>query len=272
MQTTRLNVLDELYLHLNRKEEPWSVHLEVRVEDHIDAARLTAAVRQASLRHPIARARLSDSRATDVRYHWEIADALTDVDLREVDCADGEPLTLAREELLSRTPSLDRPGPFSLLLAHDSAGDVLVLNLHHAAGDGLSALRLMSSIARAYAGAEDPEPTVDPLTVRDVSAMVGSASLKERITRGRMALGYLTRGVAPPARITPQGDSERPGYGFDFLTLTRAELRQLSSRRGCTARAGAPARRSTTSCSAHWRSPCVAGMRPTASTAARSIS
>ena len=48
--------------------------------------------------------------------------------------------TRAREQVLNRTPSLTRPGPFSLLLAHTADGDVIVLNLHHAAGDGLSAL------------------------------------------------------------------------------------------------------------------------------------
>ena len=67
MQTARLNVLDELYLHLDRDEEPWSVHVEIRVEGSIDMARLDAAVREAARRHPIARARLRESRATDVR-------------------------------------------------------------------------------------------------------------------------------------------------------------------------------------------------------------
>jgi NRPS condensation-like uncharacterized protein len=236
VQTTRLNVLDELYLHLNREEEPWSVQLEVRVEGKLHGERLRAAVQQASLGHPLARARLSDSRATDVRYHWEIHDAVTELDLRELDGADAQELKLAREEILSRTPALDRPGPFSLLLAHDSGGDVLVLNLHHAAGDGLSALRLMASFARAYGGAQDPQPAVDPLTVRDVSAMVGSTSLKDRMTRGRAALGYLTRGLAPPARVAPQGGEERAGYGFDFLSLAPAQLKRLNAlrRRGAT--------------------------------------
>lgn len=232
MQTTRLNVLDELYLNLNREQEPWSVHVEVRVQGRIDDARLTDAVLRAALGHPMARARLRDPRATDVRHRWEILEELTEVDLRVVDCADGDRLTRAREELLSQTPPLDGPGPFSLLLAHDPRGDVLVVNLHHAAGDGLSALRLIGSIARAYAGAEDPEPPVDPLKVRDLGAVVGGVSLKERMARGRAALDYLTRGVAPPARIAPQGASRQDGYGFDFLKLSPAQLRRVISRSG----------------------------------------
>jgi NRPS condensation-like uncharacterized protein len=223
VDTTRLNVLDELYLHLDREDEPWTVHVEIRVEGHIDSERLEAAVREAARRHPIARARLADSRATDVRYHWEIADELGEVDLRETD---GD-LARAREALLSLTPPLDRPGPFSLLLAHDPEGDVIVLNLHHAAGDGLSALRLMGSIARAYAGVDDPPPPVDPLAVRDVASIAGPGSIAERVTRGRAALDYLARGVSTPTRIAAQGEGERPGYGFELMTFEPDEVERL---------------------------------------------
>jgi NRPS condensation-like uncharacterized protein len=227
MPTTRLNVLDELYLHLDREDEPWSVHVEIRVEGHIDADRLEAAVRDAALRHPIARARLAETRATDVRYRWEIADELGDVDLDEVD---GD-LAAARERLLSRTPALDRPGPFALLLAHDPGGDVLVLNLHHAAGDGLSALRLLGSIARAYSGDEDPVPALDPLAVRDVAALSGPGSVAARLSRGRAALDYLARGVNAPARIKPRGESDRPGYGFARLELAAGDVARLGDLR-----------------------------------------
>jgi NRPS condensation-like uncharacterized protein len=227
MQTAPLNILDELYLHLDREEEPWSVHLEIRVEGHIDAGRLTTAVREAALAHPIARARLANARAIDVHYEWEIAEELTSVDLEEIECKAPSDLSHGRERLLSRTPDLDRPGPFSLLLAHDRDGDVLVVNLHHAAGDGLSALRLAGSIARAYAGEEDPAATVDALKVRDVSAMVGAGSLKERVIRGRAAVDYLTRGVSTPTRLAPQGPSDRPGYGFELLSFESEELERL---------------------------------------------
>jgi NRPS condensation-like uncharacterized protein len=227
MQTAPLNVLDELYLHLDRKQEPWSVHLELEVEGHIDGKRLRAAVRKAALAHPIARARLASARATDVRYRWEIADSLSSIDLQEMDCAHAGDLTRGRERLLSRTPDLDTAGPFSLLLAHREQGDVLVMNLHHAAGDGLSALRLMGSIARAYAGSKDPLPTVDALEVRDINAIAGSGSLKERITRGRAAVEYLTRGVSTPTRIAPQRPSGEPGYGFELLGFEPDELEHI---------------------------------------------
>src|SRR5271156_200729 len=232
LKTAPLNVLDELYLNLDRRDEPWSVPLEIRVEGRIDAARLRDAVRRAALVHPMARARLAHARATDVRYRWEIAAELASVDLEEVNCRRSGDLAAARERLLSRMPDLDLPGPFCLLLAHERRGDALVMNLHHAAGDGLGALRLMGSIARAYAGDEDPPEAVDALEVRDVSAIAGSASLRERVTRGRAAIDYLTRGVSTPTRLAPQAPSDRPGYGFELVSLEPAELARIGELRG----------------------------------------
>ncbi|MEA2483954.1 MAG: hypothetical protein QOC55_1901 [Thermoleophilaceae bacterium] len=226
MQTTPLNVLDELYLHLDREDEAWSVHVEIRVEQHIDADSLRSAVAEAAAVHPMARARLAPARPTDVSYSWEISDTPPDIDVVEIDCRQGDDLSAARERLLGGSPSLERPGPFTLLLAHDAGGDVLVLNLHHAAGDGLSAVRLMQSIARAYSGEEDPMPEVDALAARDVSA-IAAPSIKERLTRGRAALDYVARGVSPPTRLTPAGERDRAGYGFAFLSLDPAEVEQL---------------------------------------------
>lgn len=101
------------------------------------------------------------------------------------------------------------------------------MNLHHAAGDGLSAVRLMASIARAYSGEEDPVPALDALAVRDVRAIFGAGSVKERITRGRAALEYIPRWVATPARIAPQGHSDRRGYGFELLRFEPDEVEEL---------------------------------------------
>jgi NRPS condensation-like uncharacterized protein len=227
VRRTRLNTLDELYLHLDREQEPWSVHVEIGVDGRVDARELLAAARVAAGLHPLARARLVPAGVIAVHYEWEIADELVEMDFVEVDCAGSLDLNTARERLLNRTPSLSRPGPFALLLAHHDDGDAIALNLHHAAGDGLSALRLMGSIARAYAGEEDPLPAVDPLAVRDVAAMVAPATLKERMTRALAALDYVARGVSTPTRLARVGSDDRPGYGFAFLSFEPSELEQL---------------------------------------------
>jgi NRPS condensation-like uncharacterized protein len=220
-----LNILDELYMHLDRPDEPWGVHFEVAVEGRVDAERLAEAVKAGAARHPIARARLADWRGTDVRYRWEIDDALDRVPLEVVDCAGDAALAAAREDLLAFAPPLDSAPPFALTLAHHPDGDSILLNLHHGAGDGMGVLRLMASILRAYAGENDPCPAVDPLEVRDIGSLVGAASLAERLRRGRALVEHVSRFATSPTRIAPDGGTgERPAYGFELLELDAGDV------------------------------------------------
>src|SRR3954451_19831023 len=123
----RLNILDELYLHLDRDDEPWSVQLEVQAEGRLDAMRLERAVRDAAAKHPVARARLSESRGTDIRYDWEIADELEQASLEVADAGDEAEAAQARERALDHVPSLDEAPPFELTLIHRPSGDSLIL-------------------------------------------------------------------------------------------------------------------------------------------------
>jgi NRPS condensation-like uncharacterized protein len=231
MESVRLNPLDELFLHLDHREEPWVVHFEVRVGGRFDADRLAAAVSAAVAQHPIARARLASWRDADLGYRWEIADTL-DAPLTIVDCADEAELVATRERLYGVSPSLAVAPPFIVVLARAAAGDVLMLNLHHAAGDGMGAARLMLSILRAYAGADDPLPAVDPLRVRDVYALAGASSPEERLLRKRGAWRQAADWRdGPPARVALDGGADRPGYGFELLALSAEETRVLGVRR-----------------------------------------
>ena len=99
MTTVPLNLLDELYLNLDRETEPWTVHYELRLSTHLDAARLATAVVAAARRHPLARARLMSWSFQDRAYDWEIVDRLDDVPLTVVIC---EP---ARRPLVSSSLS-----------------------------------------------------------------------------------------------------------------------------------------------------------------------
>jgi NRPS condensation-like uncharacterized protein len=232
MTTVPLNVLDELYLHLDRDEEPWSVQLEVGVEGRVDDERLTAAIRAAALRHPLARARLRPARGTDVRYHWEIADELAVAPLEIVSCGDDAALGAAREHAMSTSPPLGEAPPFTATLAHHPAGDAIMLNLNHAAGDGMSAVRLMVSILRAYAGLPDDPAPVDPLAVRDIGELVGSRSFGPRLARGRALVEQAARVASAPARIAADGGGAgRTGYGFELQRLGREELRAVLAHR-----------------------------------------
>src|SRR5215210_3523333 len=215
MTTAPLNVLDELYLHLDRDEEPWSVQLEVGVEGRVDDERLAAAIVEAARLHPLARARLRPARGTDRRYHWEIAGELASAPLEVVPCRDDAALGAAREDAMSVSPPMDDAPPFAVTLAHHADGDAIMLNLNHAAGDGMSVVRLMVSILRAYAGLPDDPAPVDPLAVRDIGELVGSRSLGPRLARSRALVEQASRAVSSPVRIAAVGgDGGRPGYGF----------------------------------------------------------
>jgi NRPS condensation-like uncharacterized protein len=203
----------------------------VRVSGRLDADRLADAIRAAALSHPLARASLADWRYSDRGYRWEIAGALVEVPLQTVACADEEALTAARERLLDQSPPLDAAPPFALLLAHGPTGDTVVLNLHHAAGDGISAVRLMLSILREYAGADDPTPPLDPLAVRDVHALAGAASLGERVLRMHALAQHATLQWTPAARLAAEGGADRTGYGVELLALSREDTAVAQARR-----------------------------------------
>lgn len=238
--TAELNILDELYMHLDREDEPWSVHIEAQVEESLDPERLVEAVRQAAAHHPIARARLGDSRATDISYEWVIEDDLADPPVAVADCPDDAALDRAREALMGHSPALDRVGPFEVVLAQrpKGEGDVLLLNLHHAAGDGMGALRLLASILRAYRDEDDPHPPVDPLEVRDVTDLIGAEGIADRVKRVRALVEHVARFASRPIRIEPRGgDEDAPAYGFETLRLGRDEVARVMERRtgGATA-------------------------------------
>jgi NRPS condensation-like uncharacterized protein len=230
--SVELNLLDELFLNLDRADEPWTVHFEVRVGERLDADRLIAAIGVAAQRHPIARASLAAWRYSDRRYMWEIADELADVPLEEVQCADEAALERAREQLFSTSPSLDAAPPFTVQLAHGPAGDSIMLNLHHGAGDGMAAARLMTSMLRAYAGAEDPLPAQDPLGVRDVHALAGAATRDARIERIRALSRRVSQRRGFPTRLARDGASDRVGYGFVLADLSAEETNVVLGRRG----------------------------------------
>ena len=230
--SVRLSLLDELFLNLDQPYEPWGVHLEVRVSGRLDADRLSEAFTAAGDRHPMARARLASWQPMDRAYRWVLADTLDAVPLTVVGCADEALLAGVRERLFGASPSLLVAPPFDVVLAHTPAGDAILLNLHHAAGDGVSAVRLMRSILRAYAGRPDAVPPLDPLAVRDVLALVRTPSREEdRLAWARALAQQTTHRLTPTTRIARHGGDGRPGYGFELFVLSAAETSRVKAKR-----------------------------------------
>jgi NRPS condensation-like uncharacterized protein len=231
MTSVPLSLLDELYLNLDRASEPWTVQYEVRLQQHFDTPRRAGAIAAAARRHPLARARLASWRFQDRSYQWEIDDELGDIPLTVVACDDEAALVRQRDQLFTTTPSLEQPPPFAIVLACGADSDSILLNLHHAAGDGISAARLMLSILRAYAGVEDRVPPLDPLEVHDVRRFSAARSAAERRARRRALATEAWRPFVRWARVAREGGDDRPAYGFELLSFSPEETRALFARR-----------------------------------------
>ena len=217
-----LCALDEASYHLDSASAPWSVHLEVRVTGSVVEDRLRHAVGVALARHPRARARLSTGRSD--RVEWEIISE-PDVDaLDVVVCSDDDALRAARAELQSLTVPLVMSPPLRIRLARHRDGDVVMLNVHHAAGDGIAALCLLRSIARAYAGRPDLVAQTPPEQVQ-IPAPSGG-----RWGQIQALVGELRQAAPRSAHLVPIGGADRPGYQLHHLVLDTAQTVALAAK------------------------------------------
>ncbi|MDQ4105081.1 MAG: hypothetical protein M3186_15715, partial [Actinomycetota bacterium] len=101
-------------------------------------------------------------------------------------------------------------------------GDVVMLNLHHAAGDGIAALGLLRSIARAYAGRPDPVSSALP-------EQVEIAALSGRWAPLRALVSELRQAAPGAAHLVPSGGRDRVGYGFHHLVLDTGQTAALAA-------------------------------------------
>lgn len=221
------NVVDEVVHLLDRDADPWSIELEARVHGRLDEARLRAAVHDALRRHPMARARKAASRRSRNRDCWEIP---TDVDidpLSTVDCPDEATVSATRAALQSRSVPLSQSPPLRMWLVRAPDGDVVMLNVNHAATDGFGAVRILQSVARAYTGEDDPLPEFDFLAERSLTGQLTGAGISTRLRR-RLALAERLRDlVAPPARLASDHGRDEPGYGLRHVRLDPQQTQSL---------------------------------------------
>lgn len=228
---TRLpfTVIDEVVHLLDTPAEPWSIELEMQVSGRLDELRLRRAVAQALARHPMARARMWPARGSDRHYYWEVT-AWPDLDpFQVVHCGDDLALAEAREQLQSRSVPLGESPPLRVLLAHHAGGDVVMLNVHHTAFDGIGTLRLLRSIAGAYAGEHDRQPEVDLSGARDLRRQLAAPNIRTRVERWRLLAGELPDLVVPPARLAREQGVDRVGYGFQHRSLSAQHSAALAA-------------------------------------------
>ena len=221
------SLVDEAVHLLDTEAAPWSVQLEARVAGRLDESRLRAAISTALAAHPMARARKLPSRPSMHHDRWEIRPEVDLDPLRVVECPDDAALAAARADLLSTPVPLAESPPFRARLARHPDGDLVMLNVNHAAMDGFGARRVLVSVARAYAGDPDPAPEVDFLESRDLPVRLADAAVATRVRRW-LALAERLRGlVVPPARLAGDGGEDEEGYGFHHLSLTPSQTSAL---------------------------------------------
>ena len=141
--TTPVTLLDDHFIHSDSARHPMSVHIEIRVSGRIDAGRLRSAVGSAIALHPMARARLGPTDLTSKTLNWEITPEPEFDPLTVVAADTHEELQYAREQLVSVRVPLEASPPFRVYLVRYPGGDYLILNVNHAAGDGIGTVRLM---------------------------------------------------------------------------------------------------------------------------------
>lgn len=231
MTTTPVTLLDEHFLHSDSARHPMSVHVEIRVSGRIDAGRLRSAIGSAIQLHPMARARLGPTDLSSKTLTWEITPELEFDPLTVVASDTPEELQYAREQMVGIRVPLEASPPFRVYLVRYPGGDYLILNVHHAAGDGLGTLRLMRSILRAYADEKDPGGSIDPLAAREVGTILQLDDDEQRKERLKNLLPQLGQFIGKLAPIEPAGGSDRAGYGLHYLYLDPGEVAQLKPKR-----------------------------------------
>ncbi|HEV2777364.1 MAG TPA: hypothetical protein VGV90_17375 [Solirubrobacteraceae bacterium] len=190
---------------LDPKTSAWGLQLDARVAGSLDEARLQTAL--------------------DTLVGREGAGETC---LTAVDCADDEALDAARRELHTAGPPLTVVPPFHVLLAHHPAGDVLMLNLNHAAVDGFGAARVLERLARAYAGTADADAALDFLACADLPVQPAAPRSSRLVRLGRKGVERLRDALSKPPRVADDEAADEPGYGFHLCGLSAQATRDAT--------------------------------------------
>lgn len=186
---------------LEHHRSPWGVHVEARVAGTLDEDHLRRVLRSV----------VPGEDRLDV-----------------VDCLDAPALEQARAELSAiAVPLADQP-PLRARLARHPGGDVLMLNVNHAAADGPGALMVLGAVARAYVGRPGERPTVDFLASRDIPVRPVAPHRRSLSRRYEGGLEKVRDYLARPTRLMPDDAGREPGHGFHLVTVEADDVASLA--------------------------------------------
>ncbi len=214
----RLTPIEELDLYLESSADPSLIQLELPVGRHLDVTALAAALDDVQAADPAARRHLAATSRWRRRLHWETGapghhdGVLTVASWR----SPGQLAALREWVTVWPIPLCDRT--VRLVLATGPEHDVVILQTHHAAFDGISSLALLTAIGAAYrkrAGdLASSGPQAGPALATRPFGTAGPARTRgaDRILRALTRIAARLPGAA--TRIAARSARpDRPGYG-----------------------------------------------------------
>lgn len=192
---------------LDPRTSAWSIQLEAQVSRRLDDDRLARAL-------------------TAVFGRLKF----THDPLRVSQCPDQASLAAERLRLQSQPAGMTDWPPLQATLAHHGGGDVLMLNINHAASDGVDALRLLVAIAQAYASRSTPDlppdsPAVAPLPVRPATRRISKVR-----QRGFALVEKVRDLLAQPAQLASEEGGHEEGSDFHLVCLSADQTNRVVDR------------------------------------------
>ncbi|MFO0891883.1 MAG: condensation domain-containing protein [Isosphaeraceae bacterium] len=225
-QRLPLTLTEEIFQVIDDPTLPVTQLAELRVKGNLDEDRLRDSIARAIAKHPMTRARLARARCLLSPPQWEMNSPVSPDVLQVIDQDDDEDMATIRSSFCSQPIDLTSAPALRVLLVRRRSGDSLLVSMHHAIADGIGGFRFIESLARAYSGREDPTPSVEMSSARDIRSYLRRAD-----ESGREPLKPSTSTPGQVALVAPEGATSAPGYGIGYMTLTQDERKHLDPRR-----------------------------------------
>ncbi|MEY2442894.1 MAG: hypothetical protein QOJ46_2320, partial [bacterium] len=180
----------------------WSVQVEARVSGTLDEARLRTAVS-----------------VTTGRPERDPVEVL--------DCPDDAALDAARTRLQRLAIAVTHRPPLHVYLARHPAGDVVMLNVNHAVADGVAAVAVLHTIARAYAGDPANVAALEFLASRDLPVRPTAPPTSVLARARERAVERLREALSRTEGLAADEAADEDGDGFHLVALSAAQTARL---------------------------------------------